>query len=79
MIKFISYSSIQIYPCSPVRMATYRLGIQLFKERLSEKCTQQFKKVLWVVLSSLFFKEICKNGTRGHRLMFAIAKGKHQK
>ena len=79
MFKFISYSSIQIYPCSPVRMATYRLGIQLSRKGCRKKCTQQFKKVLWVVLSSLFFKEICKNGTRGHRLMFATAKGKHQK
>ena len=39
---------------------------------------KQWLKVLWVVLSSLFFKEICKNGTRGHGYMFAIAKGKHQ-
>ena len=27
---------------------------------------------------SLFFKEICKNGTRDHGLMFAIAEGKQQ-
>ena len=37
------------------------------------------EKVLWVVLSSLFFKYICKNGTRGHGIMFAITKGKQQK
>ena len=46
MLKFISYSSIQIYPCSPVRMATYRLGIQLFKERLSEKVHATIQKGL---------------------------------
>ena len=46
-----------------------------------KKCTRQSqsRKVLWVVLSSLFFKEIWKNGTRGHGRMFARAKGKQQK
>ena len=33
--------------------------IQLFRERLSEKVhARQSRKVLWVVLSALFFKEI---------------------
>ena len=36
-------------------------------------------EILWVVLSSLFFKEIWKNETRGHGRMFASAKGKQQK
>ena len=40
--------------------------IQLFRERLSEKWMLQSRKVLKVVLSSLFFKETFKNGTRGH-------------
>ena len=44
-----------------------------------KKCTRQSRQVLWVVLSSLFFKEIWKNGTRGHGHMFACAKGKQQK
>ena len=44
-----------------------------------EKRTRQAWKVLWVALSSLFFKEIYKNGTRGDGLMFASAKGKQQK
>ena len=35
--------------------------------------------VLWVVLSSMFFKEIWKNGTRGYGLMFVSAKRKQQK
>ena len=44
----------------------------------SEKL-QQFRKVLWVVLSSLFLKEIWKNGRKRHGRMFASAKGKRQK
>ena len=43
------------------------------------KCMQQYQKVLWVVLSSLFFKKIWKNGTRGHGRVFANTKGKQQK
>ena len=53
---------------------------KLFRERLSEKkCTRQSLKVLWVVASSLFFKEISKNCTRGRGRMFARAKGKQLK
>jgi len=59
------------------RMSQYYL--HLFRERLSQKWTRQSRKVLWVVLSSLFFKEIWKNGMRGHGRMFASAKGKHWK
>ena len=44
----------------------------------SEKL-QQFRKVLWVVLSSLFLKEIWKNVRKRHGRMFASAKGKRQK
>ena len=50
---------------------------QLFRERLSEKSAQS-RKVLWVVLSSLFFKEIWKNDTRDHGRMFVSAKGKQK-
>ena len=50
-----------------------------FKKGCQKKCMWQSRKVLWVVLSSLFFKYICKNGTRGHGIMFAITKGKQQK
>ena len=49
-----------------------------FEEGCREKCTRQSRKVLWAVLSPLFFKEIWNNGTRGHRRMFANAKGKQQ-
>ena len=54
-------------------------SIQLFQERLSEKVHGQSRKVLWVILSPLFFKEISKNGTRNHGRMFASGKGKEQK
>ena len=50
-----------------------------FEKGCRKKCTWQFRKVLWVVLSSLFFKEIWKNGTRGHWCIFASAKGKQRK
>ena len=43
-----------------------------------KKWTRQSRKVLWVILSSLFFKEIWKKGTRGQRIMFANAKRKQQ-
>ena len=38
-----------------------------------KKHTRQSRKLLWLVLSSPFFNEICKNGTRGHVLIFTIA------
>ena len=50
-----------------------------FEKGCRKKCTQQSRRVFWVVLSSMFFKEIWKNGTRGqHRRMFVSAKGKQQ-
>ena len=49
-----------------------------FEKGCRKKCTRQSRKVLWVVLNSLFFKQISKNGTRGHGHMFATAKGKQQ-
>ena len=48
-----------------------------FEKGCRKKCTRQSQKVLWVVLSSLFFTEIWKNGTWGHGHTFASAKGKH--
>ena len=50
-----------------------------FEKGWSQKWTRQSRKVLWVVLSSLFVKEIWKNGMRGHGLMFASSKGKQRK
>ena len=49
-----------------------------FEKGCRKKCTRQSRKVLWVVFSSLFFKEISKNGTRGHGRMFARAKGNNK-
>ena len=34
-----------------------------FEKGCRKKCSRQSRKVLWVVLSALFFKEIWKNGT----------------
>ena len=50
-----------------------------FEKGCRIKCTRQPRKVLWVVLSSLFFKEISKNGKRDRGHMSASAKGKQQK
>ena len=56
-----------------------------FEKGYRKKCTQQSRKVMWAVLSPLFFKEIWKNGTGGgkggrgmgsHGHLFACAKGK---
>ena len=49
--------------------------IQLFRERLSEKVHATMPKG---IVGRFEFKEICKNDTRGHGLMFIIAKGKKQ-
>ena len=50
-----------------------------FEKVCQKRCTRQSQKVLWVGLSSLFFKEIWKNSRRGHGSMFTSAKGKQQK
>ena len=50
-----------------------------FEKGCQKKGTRQSRKVLWVVLSLLFFKEIWKNSTRSHGHMFASAKEKQQK
>ena len=43
-----------------------------FEKGCRKKCTRQSGKVLWVVLSPLFFKEIWQNGTRGHGHMLSL-------
>ena len=53
--------------------------IRLFGETFSVRCTRQSRKVMWVVLNSLFFRELCKNEKRGHGGMFPGAKEKQQK
>ena len=50
--------------------------MQLFRERLSDKMHATTSK--GVVLSSLFFKEIWKNGRRGRGHTSASAKGKQK-
>ena len=53
-------------------------GNSYFEKGCGKKCTRQSRKVLWVVLSSLFFKEIWENGTRGHGNMSESAKGSNK-
>ena len=39
-----------------------------------KKCTRQSRKVLWVILNALFFKEIWKNGTGGQDVCLRVLK-----
>ena len=47
-------------------------------EKGRKKCIRHSRRVLWVVLSALFVKEIGKKGTGGHGQVFTSAKGKQQ-
>ena len=49
-----------------------------FEKVCRKKCKRHSRKVLWVVLSVLFFKEIWKNVTGGHGHIFASVKGKQE-
>ena len=64
---------------SLVKMSWKKVVYSYFERDCRKKCTWQSRKVLWVVLDALFFKEIWKNGIGGHGHMFASAKGKQQK
>ena len=50
-----------------------------FEKGCRQKCTQQSRKVLWVLLNPLFLKEFSKKGRKRHGRMFASAKGKCQR
>ena len=50
-----------------------------FENGCRTKCSQQSRKELREIMSSLFFKKIWKNGTSDGGRMFASAKGKKQK
>ena len=50
-----------------------------FEKGCRKKCMRQSRMVSWVVFSSLFFKEIWKNGKMGHGHMSASAEGKQKK
>ena len=66
----------------PTKRPTVRIWATIcsyFEKTCRKKRTRQPRKVLWVVLSSLFFKEIWKNGKGGHGHMSVSAKGKQQK
>ena len=45
-----------------------------FEKGCRKKYTRQSQKVLWVVLSSLFFEKIWKNGKRGHAVCLRMLK-----
>ena len=62
-------------PHTTLQVPSCLLVYSYFEKGCRMKCTRQTRKVLWVVLSSLFFEEIWINGTRGHRRMFAHAEG----
>ena len=64
-----------VFCWTDISLTTY----SYFEKGCRKKCTRQSRKVLWVVLCLLFFKEIWKNVRRGHGSMFASAKGKQQK
>ena len=68
----------QIAQLNPSFQLLHLVHIHLFRESCRKKSTRQSRKVLWVVLSSPFFKEIWKNGIRGSGRMFAHAKGKQE-
>ena len=60
-------------------MGQVLLAYSYFEKGCRIMCTRQPRKVLWAVLSSLFFKEIWKNGRRGRGHISASAKGNQQK
>ena len=62
-------------PCSALKLSIY----SYFQRGCRKKCTRQSRKVLWMVLSPMFLKEIWKNCTSSHGRMFARAKRKQQK
>ena len=54
--------------------------IYSFEKDCRKKCTRQSRMVLWVVLSSQFFKEIWENGSRGlgYKLCLRMLKESNQ-
>ena len=60
-------------------LAHFEYVYSYFEKGCRKKCTRQPRKVLWVVLSSMFFKEMWRNCTRGHGRLFASAKESKKK
>ena len=60
--------------CAEEETSGMETSLQLFEKGCRKKCTRQSRKVLWVVLSSPFFKQVWKNGERGHGRMFRVLK-----
>ena len=74
---FSSFLHISL-PHTTLQVPSCSLAYIDFEKGCRMKCTRQTRKVLWVVLSSLFFGEIWISGTRGHKRMFAHAEGKQK-
>ena len=74
----VTKARIAIILCQSLGLSLFRGSTvySYFEKGCRKKCTRQTRKVLWVVFSSLFFKEISNNGKRGHGRTFASAKGK---
>ena len=53
--------------------------IGISKKVVRKSARDNPERILRVVSSSLFLKEIWKNGMKGHEEMFASAKGTYQK
>ena len=62
-----SYDETRLWQQCTLKVYSY------FEKGCRKKCPRQSRKVLWVVFSSLFFKEISNNGKRGHGRMFPSA------
>ena len=62
--------------CLKITFCIYSYSEKGCRKRARDIARDNPGKVLWVVLSALFFKEILKNGTGGHGHVFANTKGK---
>ena len=68
------YLELQLYShIGNLELAGNKLKLySYFEKGCRKKYTRQSWKALWVVLSSLFFREIWKNGTKGHEMCLRV-------
>ena len=80
LTEYLLWREVSVIEGSEVHSCLYDKNVySYFEKGCRKKCTRQSRKVLWVVLSSLFFKEIWKDGTRSRGRVFAGAEGKQLK
>ena len=80
LTEYLLWREVSVIEGSEVHSCLYDKNVySYFEKGCRKKCTRQSRKLLWVVLSSLFFKEIWKDGTRGRGRVFARAAGKQLK